>query len=86
MEAELSISSDGSLNGEYLLIITAYDYCGNESISKEKVFFDGNGPRASISKDDAREAYDGNYYYKADNCGFNVIFEDDNDEEKDGLN
>lgn len=78
MEAELSISSDGSLNGEYLLIITAYDYCGNESISKEKVFFDGNGPRASISKDDAREAYDGNYYYKADNCGFNVIFEDDN--------
>ena len=76
MDFDLIIDmKDTEMEGLYTLKVTAYDYCGNSSESETELLFDTMAPRVSVAMADGHEAA-GSWYYKADNCGITVTFED----------
>ena len=64
------------LEGSYTLKVTAFDYCGNSSSNEIVLSFDTQAPRVYVTMTNGNEV-NGIWYYKADNCGIKVTFEDD---------
>lgn len=69
---------DSRLDGEYLLTVTATDFCGNVSAEAScTLFFDTTPPVVEAVMNGGGEDGNGNFYYKADNCGVTVTIEDE---------
>lgn len=71
-------SFDGQLlNGVYTLTATVYDNCGNSKSASCTLNFDNTAPEYTVTMTGGREDAEGNYYYRADNCGLTVNVTDD---------
>lgn len=71
-------SYDGQpLDGTYTLTATAYDNCGNSQSASCTLNFDNTAPEYTVTMTGGREDAEGNYYYRADNCGLTVNVTDD---------
>ncbi len=75
-----------TLDGSYLLTITAVDWCGNEETVTQVLNYDNTPVSVNATMENGKQAADELYYYKADNCGVTVEFTDARllDEKKDG--
>lgn len=72
-----ALLNEEEYNGEYTLTLTAYDFCGNSTQFTYTFLMDSVQPEITVTMNGGNAA-DGTYYYKADNCGLNVHFADDN--------
>lgn len=72
-----SLAKTSDLNGDYTLIITAVDFCGNSSSFTYTFKLDNTAPTVTAHMGGTANA-DGNYYYKADNGAITVTFTDAN--------
>lgn len=66
------------LNGSYVLEVTAVDFCGNSTTETITLNFDNTPVKVSAAMTSAvKQDRDGSYYYRANNGGLTVTFEDD---------
>ena len=66
------------LDGDYLLSVTAIDFCGNRSVAETKeLHFDNTAPVVTAAMTTPAVPKGDIYYYRADNGGLKVTFEDD---------
>lgn len=66
------------LNGSYVLEVTAVDFCGNSTTETITLNFDNTPVKVSAAMTSAvKQDGDGSYYYRANNGGLTVTFEDD---------
>lgn len=69
------LSEVENLDGEYLLKVTATDFCGNTSTAEVPLQFDNTGPEVSVAMSGGNEVEHA-WYYKGDNCGVTVAVKD----------
>lgn len=76
IEKNLTALAQEPLNGEYLLTLTATDFCGNSTEFTYTFMVDTTAPTVSVQMANGNAA-DNTYYYKSDNCGITVVFQDE---------
>ncbi|MCR5294693.1 MAG: hypothetical protein K6E30_05900 [Lachnospiraceae bacterium] len=76
MNISVTVTAAEVMEGSYTLKATATDYCGNISEAGQlTVLLDNMAPRVTVTMEGGNSV-DNVWYYKADNCGVKVAFED----------
>lgn len=68
--------SEALLDGEYLLKVTAKDFCGNEGTDTAVLQFDNTAPEIAEATMGNGNQDGGDWYYRKNNCGVTVVIQD----------